>query len=184
MIAQANNKILKVFNYVKYSGINLTFVILILTAILIVSNESSAANLTQTTPGNFINSIIKDKNAKIRYHLIFVGTSWCGYCRKAIPKFLELEELYKGELRVMFLSIDDNVDQATTFSEHIKTNDEDKVYYFEDIHDVADIFNFFHVRYKDSIPHIILIKKDDRHPVMDGNVSASAVNQYLEKHLK
>ncbi|SOE19580.1 Thioredoxin-like [Spirosomataceae bacterium TFI 002] len=70
-----------------------------------------------------LNNILKSGNAKLYY--VDVWASWCGPCRKEIPKSLELSNKYK-DLGVIFLylSIDDNIKnwKKALISEGMKGN--------------------------------------------------------------
>lgn len=136
----------------------------------------------------FIKSIYINKNKiECKYHLIMLFASWCSHCKKSVPEILKLQAKYGENLNVVLFSLDEDNSKFYNFANRINNlnlGGNVNVYRMNSPDDILGVFEFFNIKYKDKIPHFVLLRNNEKSPIMDGGVSVAKVGKYLEAQLE
>ena len=151
---------------------------LILLAILMFCDVSSATAVQlQNLDIERFNYVLSNKSS---ITVLFIFTSWCKVCKDAVPDILELTNKYNdGKVRVIMLSLDEEVDKLKNIIEDYKKYDS-KFYYFDKKTARKDIsLALFKngIRYRGTIPHVTIFHNDK--VIADDSYEIQSVKNFI-----
>ncbi|MFL2660975.1 MAG: TlpA family protein disulfide reductase [Alphaproteobacteria bacterium] len=75
---------------------------------LLLNNQEKKINITplETLDGNIVN--LSDITTQKKIYLLNFWATWCPPCIKEIPHLIELENKFKDDIKVIYISVDNN----------------------------------------------------------------------------
>ncbi|CAL7962542.1 hypothetical protein MIDIC_490006 [Alphaproteobacteria bacterium] len=134
----------------------------LLTLMLILMHFSSKvvyaqAILHHVNEGEFIEEV---SHAKSDVKLIFIFSSWCPHCKKALAAIKPLYQFTsQHKLQFFFFSIDSDLNSLEKFA-HTYPEDID-IYHISSGDKILKMFKHFSLHYTNHIPHYAILDKDN-----------------------
>jgi len=135
--------------------------------------STHAATLKKIAADDFILSVHNDDK---EYQLLFLFTSWCPFCKRAISPILNIAPEIQAQTNIVLLSIDKYDEQIAEFVAAMPENV--VIYHIDNFDDVQYVFKSLHIKYANKIPHYTLLNSK-KAVLLDGDVSLDSILQII-----
>lgn len=144
--------------------------IIMATCMLNTVQRADAASLINLTSSELIDRINSEDG---EYRVLLFFTSWCPKCKDIMEKMVDLRN--NTGLRIYDISIDNQYTAIRQFVDNM--NRDVNIYYLGDANQIQNLFSYYGIMYRDSVPHLVLIGR------REGVIADGCTLGYIINHL-